>query len=339
MTRPRTASGTGPAERLGEFELIARLFAPLSRGARNAFALTDDVALVDPSPGHTLVAKTDAIIAGVHFRPGDPPETVGRKALRVNLSDLAAKGARPLGFLQALMLNDGIDDAYLAAYARGLADDVMEFAVPLLGGDTTQSPGPFTIAVTALGEVPHGTALLRAGAKPGDLVYVSGTIGDAALALAAFRNEIALPELQTASLIARYHIPQPRLAAGWSLRGIASASLDVSDGLVADLGHLAQSSSVAVTVRRDQVPLSPAARAAVQQDPARWETILTGGDDYEIAFTAPAERTDEIAAAAECTNTALTVIGEVKAGPSGQVTVLDDRGEAMAFAAGGYQHR
>ena len=322
--------------RLGEFDLIARFFAPLSAKMPGAFGLRDDVALVDVSDGCQLVAKTDAIIAGVHFRPEDPPEDVARKALRVNLSDLAAKGARPLGFLQAIALNDSIDDAYLERYASGLAADVTQFAVPLLGGDTTAGPGPFTIAIAALGEVPRGTATLRSGAKPGDLLFVSGTIGDAALGLACLDGRLAPPAREHAMLTARYFLPQPRLGLGQALRGLASAGLDISDGLIADAGHLAAASAVAIEIDRDRIPLSDGARAAVLKDPEWWQSVLGGGDDYELLLAISPGRAEEALAAASRTGAVLAQIGRLTAGTG--VTVLA-AGTPMNVVTPGYIHR
>jgi thiamine-monophosphate kinase len=317
--------------RLGEFELIARFFAPLA--GRGALGLRDDAALFDVSPGYQLVVTTDTVVAGVHFRADDPPELIARKALRVNLSDLAAKGARPLGFLQALTLHDGVDDAWLERYAAGLAEDVAAFGVPLSGGDTTAGPGPLTITITALGEVPKDGALLRSGAKAGDVVYVSGTIGDGALGLAALAGRLGLPPDEARELADRYHLPRPRLALGQALRGIASAALDVSDGLLADLGHMASASAVDITVERDAVPLSAAARRAVQADARLWEKILTGGDDYEIAFAAPAGRGVDV----ERIGISVTPIGRVTAG-EGRVTVTA-AGLPFQISGTGYRHR
>ena len=322
--------------RLGEFDLIARYFAPLSENSVGAFGLRDDVALIDVSDGCQLVAKTDAIIAGVHFRLDDPPEDVARKALRVNLSDLASKGARPVGFLQALALNDSIDDAYLERYAAGLAADVAQFQVPLLGGDTTAGPGPFTIAIAALGEVPRGAATLRSGAKPGDLLFVSGTIGDAALGLACLDRRLDGAPDARAMLTARYLLPQPRLALGQALRGIASAGLDVSDGLVADAGHLASSSAVAIEIDRDRIPLSDGVRTAVQDDPRWWASVLGGGDDYELLLAIPPARVSAAQAAAAEVDVALTQIGRLTAGAG--VTVLAG-GAPVHVAVPGYTHR
>jgi thiamine-monophosphate kinase len=326
-----------PGGRLGEFELIARFFAPLSEKMPGAFGLRDDVALIDVGAGCQLVAKTDAVIAGVHFRLDDPPEDVARKALRVNLSDLASKGARPLGFLQAIALNDSIDDAYLDRYAAGLSADVAQFGVPLLGGDTTAGPGPFTIAITALGEIPRGNAILRSGAKPGDLLYVTGSIGDAALGLACLDGRLDLPgEADRAALAERYRVPLPRLALGQALRGIATAGLDISDGLVADAGHLATSSGVAVAIDRERIPLSAAARAAVNTDPTWWQSVLGGGDDYELILAIPPNRTEAAEAAATNAQVALTCIGRVTAG-SGVAVLVD--GQPVPIAVGGFTHR
>lgn len=318
-------TGARPLEsKVGEFDLIARFFAPLA--GPGALGLKDDAALAKASPGCDLVLTTDTVIAGVHFNADDPAGLIARKALRVNLSDLAAKGAKPLGFLQALTLNKDVTDAWLESYAQGLGQDAAEFAAPLLGGDTTASPGPVTITITALGEVPTGAALLRSGAKAGDTVYVTGSIGDGALGLACVKGDLLLPRAERTALTERYHLPQPRLSAGQALRGRASAALDVSDGLVADAGHLAAASAVAIQIERDAVPLSAAARKAVTGDPRLWEKILGGGDDYEILFTAPGE----------IPQGAFTAIGRVVAGAGVSVTA---GGVPIALSSTGYRHR
>lgn len=316
----------------GEFDLIARFFAPLA--GPGALGLKDDAALMRPAPGCELVLTTDTVIAGVHFREGDPPGVIAKKALRVNLSDLAAKGARPLGFLHALTLNRNVTDAWLEDYARGLGEDARAFGAPLLGGDTTSSQGPVTITITALGEVPYGTALLRSGARAGDALYVSGTIGDAALGLACLTGDLLLPKTERSALVERYHLPQPRVNIGQALRGLASAAVDVSDGLVADTGHMASASGVAIILDRDAVPLSAAARKAVSSDPRLWEKILAGGDDYEIAFAAP--ESAEIARVARDTGVPLTAIGRVTAGTGIGVTA---GGAPVMLSSGGYRHR
>jgi len=329
---------TSKGTRRGEFDLIAQLFAPLSKGAAGALGLKDDVALIDVLPGCQLVTTTDTLISGVHFRADDPPESVARKALRVNLSDLAAKGARPVGFLQALSLNDSISDAYLERYAAGLAVDVQEFGVALLGGDTTSGPGPLVITITAFGEVETGKALLRSGARPGDVVGVTGTIGDGAVGLACLDAALQLPSALAEYAADRYRIPQPRLAMGRALAGLATACLDVSDGLVADVGHLCEASGVAIVLDRDAVPLSPAVRAAVEQDARWWDAVLGGGDDYELAFTLPPERVPALETLAAKLKFPLTVIGTVSTSPGLGVTVTSG-GQPVPVATTGYRHR
>ncbi len=332
-----TANGT----RRGEFQLIADLFLPLTRGAPGALGLADDAALIDVAPGYQLVTTTDTLIAGVHFRKDDPPDQIARKALRVNLSDLAAKSARPIGFLHALSLNDAIADAYLERYAAGLGADVKEFGVPLLGGDTTSGPGPLTITITAFGEVEKGKALLRSGAQAGDVLCVTGTIGDGAIGLACLNAAVQLPAALAEYVIDRYRIPQPRLKAGRALAGLATACLDVSDGLTADVGHLCKASGVTATIEREAVPLSPAARVAVANDARIWDDVLAGGDDYELAFTLPPDRRADLLRLAAELRLPLTVIGLVhraEHGGEGGVTVLSD-GQAVTPAKAGYSHR
>ncbi len=228
------------SDKPSEFDLIAKLFAPLSKSAPGAFGLTDDAAVIAPLPGHELVMTTDALVEGVHFRSDDPPDTIAKKALRVNLSDLAAKGAEAIGYLLAISLPKRLDMPWMEAFVRGLGDDQARFGVSLHGGDTTSTPGPLTLAVTAFGSVPAGHMTRRNGARAGDLVFVSGTIGDAGAGLHNAKSDY---------LVNRYRVPEPRMALGRALRGIASASLDVSDGLLADLGHIAQTSEVKICGR------------------------------------------------------------------------------------------
>ncbi|MGE0717706.1 MAG: thiamine-phosphate kinase [Alphaproteobacteria bacterium] len=314
---------------LGEFGRIARFYAPLSAGAPGALGLTDDAAVLAPSPGHEIVVTADALVEGVHFRPEDAPGLVARKMLRVNLSDLAAKGARPIGYVMTTALPRRCGDDWVAAFAAGLAADQAEFAISLLGGDSVATPGPITLSVTALGEVPAGTAVRRNGATAGDRVFVSGTIGDGALGLLALQGKLsALPPADRDFLADRYLLPQPRTAAGPLLRGVARAMLDVSDGLVADLGHVATASGVAAEIDRDRIPLSPAARAAVAADPGLWELILGGGDDYELLFTA--------SSVPRAVGVPVTAIGRVVAGQG--VSVLDAAGRPVPVARSGYRH-
>jgi thiamine-monophosphate kinase len=323
------------APKLDEFERIARFFAPLA--APGALGLRDDVALVPGPPGEEYVLKTDAIVEGVHFFPDDPPAQIAQKLLRVNLSDLAGKGAVPLGYLLMTALPPSRDEAWLAAFAQGLAADQATYGIGLLGGDSVATAGPVTLSIAAIGKVAAGRAVLRHGARPGDLIFVSGTIGDAALGLDALRGSLdALPAALRASLIERYRLPQPRLAQGRRLVGIAHAMMDVSDGLVADLRHLAQASGVGAVIEAARLPLSAAARAALAADPARLTMPLTGGDDYELLFTASPEAEESIVALSVELGVPLTRIGSIEAGT--EVRVLDAEGSPMAVPVGGYRH-
>ena len=318
------------APRLGEFELIDRLLKPLARGYPGALELADDAALVDVPAGHQLVVAKDAMVAGVHFLPDDPPELVAGKLLRVNLSDLAAMAAEPLGYLTALIRPKAIDDAWLARFWQGMAADQAAFGLHLLGGDTCATPGPLTLSLTILGTVPAGAALRRSTAQPGDEVWVSGTLGDAALGLRV-RRGLATDEDQAFYLIDRYRTPQPRLALGRALRGIATAAVDVSDGLLADLGHITETSGVAAEVDAPSLPLSAAARGV----PGALEAALTGGDDYEILFTAPPAAAAAVERAAEAT-VRVTRIGRIAAGRG--VQVRGPQGRALDLHQAGWRH-
>ncbi|HXM00132.1 MAG TPA: thiamine-phosphate kinase [Rhizomicrobium sp.] len=314
------------SKRRGEFALIGELFAPLA--GPGAYGLTDDAATVALAKGHELVVTTDAVVEGVHFLSDDPPETIGRKALRVNLSDLAAKGAAPLGYLLVLSLPKYIGFDWLKKFAKGLAKDQREFGIALLGGDTTATPGPLTIAITALGTIPKSRMIRRKGAKPGDLVFVSGTIGDAGAALALLKRKAKEPR----SLIARYRMPVPRLALGLALRDVASAGIDVSDGLLADLGHIADVAGVRITVDVGRLPLSRAFRAWGGKP----TVAATAGDDYEIAFTAPARKLAAVARAAVSADTPVALIGRVVRGEG--VALLDASGREIAVKRRGFTH-
>jgi thiamine-monophosphate kinase len=325
------------AGRLGEFEFIARLLRPLASSFPGAFELGDDTARVPLPPGEELVVKTDALVCGVHFLPNHPPGRVAQKALRVNLSDLAAAGARPVAYQMALVLPDHIDDVWLEAFCAGLAADQTTYGIALCGGDTASTPGALTISMTVLGAAPPDKVLGRGGARPGDLVFVSGTIGDGALGLLADTGR--LPEADDAGqafLVDRYLLPQPRLALGMRLRGVASACMDVSDGLAGDLGHIAARSAVQAVIDAERVPLSAAAAAVTARKPVLLETVLTGGDDYELLFTAPAERRESIATIASSTGVPITEIGRIKQGDG--VIVRKD-GTPLALNRPGYRHR
>ncbi len=322
-------------KRSGEFEIIARFFAPLA--GEGAFGLKDDVAVLKPKPGHDLVVKTDGIVESVHFFKNDPPSSIAQKALRVNLSDLAAKGAEPLGYLLTLALPSWVDDAWLASFAGGLAADQKEFGLSLLGGDTDSTPGPLTISVTALGQIAEGKMIRRGGARAGDLVFVSGTIGDGGAGLAVLKAAGAkLDARQREALIARYRLPEPRLKLGRKLVGVASAALDVSDGLIADLGHIAEVSGVRIVVEATRVPMSDACRALWGTSNEAIARAATVGDDYEIAFTAPAPSLAQVQAAARESGVAVSEIGRVEAGSG--VTLLDAKGAPMTLSRMGFTH-
>ena len=326
----------------GEFELIARYFAPLARGFPGAFGLVDDAAVIAPPPGHELVAKTDAIVGGVHFLHDDPPDLIARKALRANLSDLAAKGAVPRAYMLDIMLPESVTEAWIAAFARGLGEDQHEYGVHLIGGDTDSTPGPVTIAVMAFGDVAAGRMLRRSAARAGDTVFVTGTIGDAALGLMVLRGQLAnLDTEATRFLVGRYRLPRPRVRLGPRLIGLANAALDVSDGLLADLGHLCEASELDGVIEARRVPLSTAARVVLATDSGQITTVLTGGDDYEILFTAPGEAVDELAELSRSLDVPITAIGRMQS-PSikkkGQIAVLEESGEPLMFDRRGWTH-
>jgi thiamine-monophosphate kinase len=323
----------------GEDRIIARYFQPLARHP-GAFGLADDAAILTPPPGYDVVLKADAIIGSVHFFTDDPADAVARKALRVNLSDLAAKGAEPAGFLLSLALAD-IDEGWLGAFARGLQADAEAYGCPLMGGDTDKTPGPAVIAIAAFGLVPHGTMVQRKGARAGDAVVVTGTIGDAALGLRLKRQpdlaarwglEPALRE----HLVARYLVPEPRNAAAVHLRAHASAAMDVSDGLAGDLAKLCRASGITAEIAVANVPLSDAARAAVAAEPALIETVLTGGDDYEVLCTMALDRVASFRAAAQAAGITATEIGRVTEGEGARF--LDADGRPLTFARTSYSH-
>ncbi|MBU6297567.1 MAG: thiamine-phosphate kinase [Alphaproteobacteria bacterium] len=322
------------AKRPSEFTLIAQVFAPLAT-APEAFGLLDDAAVLPPRPGHDLVVTTDALVEGVHFLAGDPPDTIAKKALRVNLSDLAAKGAEAAGYLLALSLPEHIDDAWIKTFARGLGEDQMAFGISLLGGDTTATPGPLTLAITALGYVPEGKMIHRGGAKAGDCVFVSGTIGDGGGGLAILNRENAPANAQEREeLIRRYRVPTPRLTLGRALRNVATAALDVSDGLIADLAHIAEVSCVRIVIEAGRMPRSPALRALWGDSLGALVRAATSGDDYEIAFTAQSE--NSVVEAAKHAGVAVTRIGRVETGSG--IALLDSRGCQIGVPRPGFTH-
>ncbi len=322
-----------------EERLIARYFRPLATDP-GAFALGDDAAALTPPAGCDVVLTTDGVIAGVHFFADDPPETIGRKALRMNLSDLAAKGARPIGFLLTLVLPAGTDEAWLAAFAQGLGEDAARYACPLLGGDTDHTPGPTSVSIAAFGAVPHGKMVRRSTAKVGDYVVVTGTIGDAALGVKLRRDRSLakrwrLTDVMAEHLEQRYLLPQPRNALADAVLQHAAAAMDVSDGLAGDLAKLCRASSISTAIDVSRVPLSAAARAAIAAAPELIETVLTGGDDYEIVLTLAPEKLAAFRAAAEATGVPVTEIGNVQAGQGARF--IQD-GKALTFARPSYSH-
>jgi thiamine-monophosphate kinase len=307
------------------------LFAPLAT-SKAALGLKDDVALLSAHVGQELVVTTDAVIAGVDFFANDPPEMIAQKALRVNLSDLAAKGAEPFGYLLTLALPSGISTAWLRAFASGLRRDQKKFGITLLGGDISSTPGPLCVSVAAFGRVPKGKAVLRSGAKPGDLVFVTGTIGDSGCGLAALKSKRNEP-----LLIQRYRVPEPRVAFGKRLRGVASAAIDVSDGLLADLGHICEVSKVRIEIAVGRVPLSVALRKAWGDTDAAVVRAASAGDDYEIAFTASPRHRAKILAMAKAARTRVAEIGVVSHGKGVELVGRD--GKAIRVKQKGWQHR
>src|ERR1700676_4981193 len=323
----------------GEDSLIARYFRPLATDP-GAFDLGDDAAILK-ALGGDIVVTTDAIVEGIHFLPNDPPDTIAQKALRVNLSDLAAKGATPAGFVLTLALRTA-DDAWLAPFARGLGADLGRFDCPLLGGDTVSTPGPVVISITAFGRVAPGRMVRRSCARPGDRVVVTGTIGDAALGLdilrggrvaAALAGDAAAREM----LVGRYRVPHPRNALVQALRDHAHAAMDVSDGLAGDLAKLCAASGVSAVIDAPSIPLSAAAAELLARGTVGIDAIVSGGDDYEILCAVPEDRFEAFARAAAIAGVAVTSIGTVIAGEAAP-RFLDGEGNEIALPRLSYSH-
>ena len=328
-----------PSKPLAEDELIARHFAPLATHP-GALGLRDDAAVFKPPTGYELVITADAIVAGTHFFPDDPPETIARKALRVNLSDLAAKGAEPAGFVLALGLPYSRPQ-WLEAFAAALGADADAYACPLLGGDTVKTTGPLFVSITAFGTLPRGTMVQRSGAKAGDVIMVSGTIGDAALGLHLQRGTAPAewkPDRKASDyLVSRYWVPQPRTALAPAVRGHASAAMDVSDGLAGDLAKLCRVSGVAAEVEVANFPLSAAGQSALRDAPALLQTILGGGDDYEILCTVSPDKADAFRAAVASAKVAVTAIGRIVAGTA-PPRFRDENGKEVDVGQGSFSH-
>lgn len=328
-----------------EFELIRRFFAPLAAKTPGAFGLTDDAAAVAVAPGRRLIVTTDALVAGVHFPADETPQSVAARLIGVNLSDLAAMGATPEAYVMAIALPRNCDVGWIKAFAGELRRQQKAHRVILIGGDTVATDGPLTVCLTALGSVAKGRELRRNGARAGDLIYVSGTIGDATLGLKVVRGGIAgLGKRHAKALVGRYRGPRPRVRLGLGLVGLATAAIDVSDGLIADLGHVARTSRCTAEIDVERVPLSAAARAAVALDPRLRQRALTGGDDYELVFTAPPSRRKAVAALARRLGLPLTEIGRMwpaKGGGKGTtrpVEARDGAGRPVPLARAGYRH-
>ena len=322
----------------GEFELIARHFTrparPTQAGAGVVLGVGDDCALLRVAPGMQLAISSDMLVEGRHFLSTVAPERLGHKALAVNLSDLAACGAQPLAFTLALALPRG-DDAFLAPFAQGLLALADAHAIELVGGDTTA--GPLNICITVFGQVPPGQALLRSGARAGDEIWVSGRLGDARLALEVFRGGLALDAGAFEQVRRAMELPQPRVALGRALRGLASAAIDLSDGLAGDLGHVLQRSGVAAVVDVDALPRS--AVLAAQAPALQQLCVLAGGDDYELLFTAPAHHHGAVQAAARSAGVAATRVGTVLAADAAPpLRLVNGQGRPVATPWRGFDH-
>jgi thiamine-monophosphate kinase len=324
-----------------EDKLIARFFRPLATHP-GSLSLTDDAAVFAAPEGHETILTTDAVIAGVHVLPDETPDAIARKTLRVNLSDLAAKGAAPAAFLLSVALPRDVGEDWLAAFCAGLKSDSETWHCSLIGGDTDRTDGPLTVTVFALGTLPRGTMVKRSGAQPGDHILVSGSIGDAALGLVLRRDPTSaarwkLSDSERDHLLDRYRLPQPRVALADTLRAYASASIDVSDGFVGDLSKLLRVSGMSGEVEITRVPLSAGAQKALAADPSLRDTIYGGGDDYEIICTVADEKLDAFRTAAQETGVPIAAVGRVREG-TGAPHVFDADGKALTFTLRSFSH-
>lgn len=326
---PPTFMPDPSAVSLSEFDLIRRFFTrPVHKAA---LGVGDDCALIDPRPGHQLAISTDMLVSGRHFFPDVPPRALGHKALAVNLSDLAAMGAEPRAFTLALALPEA-DPAWLEAFAGGLLALADDHGCELIGGDTTK--GPLTLSITVFGDVPLRQALRRDAARPGDDIWISGTLGDARLALGDCRGEWLLPEPDFTEVRPRMDTPTPRVALGMALRGVAHAALDISDGLIGDLGHILARSSVGAIVDVDALPRS--AILGAQPINCQRDCVLAGGDDYELCFTAPVGQREAIAAIGQQLGLPLTRVGSIT--PEAGLRLVDRHGDPYTYAGASFDH-
>ncbi|MDD7908391.1 thiamine-phosphate kinase [Pseudovibrio exalbescens] len=330
--------------RLGEFELIERYFAPLADGA-GAAGLKDDAAVYTPQDGHDIVVSKDMLASGVHFFPEDPPAAIAAKALRVNLSDIASKGARPTAYALGLGLASDVDEHWIAEFCKGLGEDQRTYGITLLGGDTIKTGGRMVLSVTFFGELPRGSTVRRTSASEGDYIYLTGTVGDAALGLqlrlsAERAGQIGLSEDDADFLLNRYLLPQPRVVAADAVRQFASASMDVSDGLAADLEHMCKAADLWAHVELDQLPLSRAAGNWVAAKPSDITTVITGGDDYELLCAVAPNHAEGFERAVSKAGVPVTRIGRfVSPEPTDpRVQFLSSEGVLDLHGVSGYRH-
>ncbi len=325
----------------GEDNIIQEYLAPLAAGYPGAFGLKDDCATIAPPPGHELVVKTDPVVEGVHFLADTAPEDIAWRALAVNVSDLAGKGATPVGYLMALALPDAPRREWLARFASGLGEAQRAFGCHLMGGDTDCRPGPLSVSITAFGSLPAGRMVRRGTARAGDHLFVTGTLGDATLGLAllkdaALAQRLGLAQNETAELVHRFLRPRPRLALGPLLLGHASAAMDLSDGLMKDCGRMCAASNVAAVLHADALPLSDPVGKAVAKDAAWFRAVAAAGDDYEILAAVPAAKADGFIKGAAALDFPITRIGEMRAGSGVRMERPD--GSEMTFARTGWDH-
>lgn len=324
---------------MSEFDIIREIFAPLSADAPGAFGLGDDAALLE---GERFVFTKDVLVAGVHFLPKDPPDLIARKLVRANLSDLAAKGAKPVGYFMGCAWPQKTKRADIEAFARGLKEDQDQFRIALYGGDTTVhslKSAPLTLSATFFGTPPKQGMTARSGAALGDDLYVSGTIGDAGLGLAALKKEFKFTTVDKASLAGRYHLPEPRLSLGAALAGLATAAIDVSDGLLADAAHLARASNLRAEIDAVSIPRSAGAASWVAAQDHRWKALAqlaSFGDDYEVLFSAPPAMRRSVTVAAKASRTEVSRIGTLTRGEG--VLFLDEAGAPIQMARTGFDH-
>jgi len=317
---------------VNEFELIRHYFArqPVAR-PDVALGIGDDAAVLDVSPGQQLVVSTDMLVAGVHFPENTDAVSIGHKSLAVNLSDLAAMGATPAWYTLNLSLPQA-EPTWLEGFCQGMFDLARKHNVALVGGDTTR--GPLTIGIQIMGFVPHGQALKRAGARPRDRIYVTGLLGEAALGLRVTQGQLKLPDEYLANVLTQLNRPLPRVSAGLKLRGLASACIDISDGLAADLGHILDASNVGARIHLKRLPLSPAYDSAFEQ--VGWQAALAGGDDYELCFTIPPAQESAFRTASAQFGVACSYVGDIEA--EAGLRIVDEQGALYRSEQAGFNH-